>query len=248
MNDFDDDNKTYGLFDSVINRQLFSDLKAENAKVYKFPEVVTKKTDANAESLSVTKNITDFDCLIFTDVLTVRYFLQILEENEFDIYDLDEVRILTYGEAISDELRLSQIHADIIPTLLENTAIIDSLKNYFGTKDFLQLRILIFHEKNNQPEIADSLIQKNLQVTQFAVYEITSRRSDLTKYKIILESGGIDEFIITQPIDLIALEYCFGNKNLNKVLPDTKIIAKGELISKLLTENNIRHHKRFGQF
>lgn len=246
MNDFDN-KKTYGLFDTVINRQLISDLEAGKSKIYKLPQIETKKTNLSAESLAQIKNITFFDCLIFTDVLTVKYFLQILDENEIDLFNLDEVRILTFGETVSDELRLSQIHADIVPSFLDSASIINAMKDYFGTEDFQKLNILVAHEKNDEPEILNLLTADNLQITQMPVYQTFSSKSELIKLKIILESGGIDEFIITSPIDLISLEHYFEIRKSDENFQETKIIAKGELISKMLTENNIKHQIWFGQ-
>lgn len=236
-----DSDKTYGLFESAINRKLLAELKAGKSAIYKFPQVKTKKIPINKKSAEYIQNITSFDCVIFTDVLAVGYFLEILEENRIELYDLDEVRILTYGEAVSDELRLSQIHADIIPTSLNAPTVISSLKNYFGANDFQNLKILIVREKNNKPEISDLLSGENLQITQMPVYEIASSRAELTKLKIILQSGGIDEFIITSPIDLISLGYFFEKMSLDRIFRETKIFAKDDLISKLLAENDIKH-------
>ena len=234
----DENNKTFGLFESVFNRKLISELEEEQSKVYKFPQIETKKVKLIKESLTYLNNLLYFDCIIFTDILTARYFLQCLEENEIDLFILDEVRILTYGETVSDELRLLQIHADVIPGKLDGLSIQNSLKNYFGTQYFENLKILILHKKNSEPEILHLLNVDKLEICKIAVYEIVEKIDDLTKLKIILQSGGIDEFLITSPLDLIWFKEYFEDFSFDEV----KIRAKGEIISRLLSENNIKHN------
>ena len=234
----DKKNKTFGLFDSVLNRNLISELEVKKLKVYKFPQIETRKVKLITESLTYLKNLLYFDCIIFTDILTARYFLESLEENEIDPFVLDEVRILTYGESVSDELRLSQIHADIIPGKLDGLSIINSLKNYFGTQYYKNLKILLLHKKNSKTEVINLLIEDELEVSEIAIYEIVQKKDELTKLKIILKSGGIDEFLITSPLDLIWFEEYFEDFNFDEV----KIRAKEELIAKLLLENNINHY------
>lgn len=211
------DDKTYALFSTPNNKKIIADLEARNKKFIKFPAVETQKFDLDEATLENLLNIKQFDWIIFTDVLTADYFLQILEENEVDLFELDEVRICAYGEAVSDRLRFVQIHTDVLPNQIEDTEIIEAIKNYVNSEIGLrEQNILLLHRQNTKISIAETLIAEGANVLELEIYQMSSDyKQEFPKLRALINGGAIDEFIFSAPEDLIYLKFIINTETIN---------------------------------
>lgn len=236
-----ENDKTYGLFSTPKNKKIIAELEAQNKKTLKIPSVESQRIQLADSTLEKILNFANFDWIVFSDVLTVDYFLEILEENEIDLFELDEVRICAFGEAVSDRLRFVQIHTDVLPTKINNEEIIESIKNYVNNKNGLNgQRILILRQENSRLSITEMLMLENADILELPIYRLDIETPEiLPKLKALISGGAIDEFIISMPEEIIFLTYILSGEKLRQNLFE-HFSVKNETVFKNLFELGIR--------
>jgi len=232
--------KTYGIFANSANRKIIGELENLDFNVKLFPPIETEKVALNETSKEKLKNLKNFDWLIFPDVLAVDYFLEILEENHSDLFELDELRVCAAGEAVADRLRFSSVHSDVIPESIQTESVFAPVANYIGVNSTADLRFLLPREISMQTNLPERLNAVGAVVCEMPIYQIRSFPNlEITKLKTLLKGGAIDEFIFASPIDFIALKYWFGNEEISAVMADTKISAIDGVMYQYARENNL---------
>lgn len=232
--------KTYALFDNGANRKIISDLEKIGAKTILFPALETRES-ADLREKSLSELIENFSWLIFTDIYTVEFFLQKLEEENFDFFSLDEIRVCAYGESVADRLRFAQLHADIIPNSVKTPAVWQSIRDYFIDESELNSeKFLIFKEKSANVEISEKIAAGGAEIAELSIYEVAERdAAETAKLKSLLKGGAIDEFIFTSPRDVTNLAHLFPTEGLEEVLSETKIYAADKVTEQAVEEFRI---------
>lgn len=228
--------KTYALFQTPGNQKLIAKLKKQSAKVFVFPPLETVSISLGENQRKITENLARFDWIIFADVFAVEYFLRILEENAIDLYELDNLRVCALGEAVSDRLRFAQLHADVIPTLIETETIFRTLVEYLGGKSLNELSFLFPKENSINCDLTEKLKKAGAFVLELPIYKINLfSGKEFTKLKILLENGAIDEFIFSSAEDVLALRRYFSDE-VENVRREVKTSAIGEAAFQTLRE------------
>jgi uroporphyrinogen-III synthase len=221
--------KTYALFSTAANKKLIGSLREKGAKVFLFPPLDTEKSALNSAETMRLLEITAFDWIIFTDIFAIEYFLQTLAENNIDAFALDAVKVCAFGEAVSDRLRFAQLHADLVPVLIETENIISDLSAYLDNKEIKKLKFLVVKENADRPAIIEQLWEKGAEVFELPIYKAKiADKTELTKLKILLTGGAIDEFVFSEASDFFGLKFYFPGERLNNVLSGIEISATGE--------------------
>lgn len=242
MPDFSE--KTYALFSTPTNKKIIAALEEQGTKVFQFPPLEIEKTVLDEKFVGCIKNLNAFDWVIFPDVLTVDYFLQNLEENKIDLFEMDSVQVCAFGETVADRLRFVQLHADVVPTSIEATYVFLALSDYIGKDGLNNLNFLLAKESTLEYEIQEKLIEKGAIVFELPVYRTKiSRADEITKLKILLKSGAIDEFVFSSPTDLIALKLYFGDEEISAILSEVRVSAIDKAMSQTLNEHNLKSNK-----
>jgi uroporphyrinogen-III synthase len=210
--------KTYGIFATNANKKIIESLE----DVITFPAVEFERIDFE------TNNLNDFDWLVFTDIFSVDCFLQTLEMQNYELFELDNLRIFASSESISDKLRFQQIHADVIPQKNDVETSFQAIKDYENPDN---LNFLILQENT---KIEQLLKDANANVSAISTYKI-SEIPNVAKLKSLLKGGAIDEFIFTSPEDVFALNYL---GNLDDF--DIKCVAYNEVTFQTLREFGIK--------
>lgn len=211
--------KTYALFDSPANRKLIAEINKSGANQIQFPIVFTEAAELSEETKNLLKNLSGFDWIIFPDIFSVDYFLQALEKFEIDFFELDALRVCAFSETVSDRLRFSQIHADVISNLVETEFVLQTLKDY--EPDFRGLKFLIPTKNGFDLKITERLIQLGASVNKLPVY-ITKINNDnqLVKLKTLLKGGAVDEFIFSSPEDVEFFAVLFQSNEFRGLLAE----------------------------
>ncbi len=233
------DQKTYGLFSTANNRKLIDKLESSGAKVFQFPPIETEKVILDENSTGYLQNLTSFDWLIFPDIFAVDYFLQVLEELSVDFFELDAVKVCVFGESVADRLRFVQLHADLIPNLVETESVFTTITNYTSQNGLENLRFLLLKEIDAEIELSEKLTENKAVVTELPIYQarINDKR-EVSKLKILLAGGAIDEFIFSLQTDIIALKYLFSVDEISEVFNEIKVLATDEVMFQMLKEHN----------
>lgn len=233
--------KTFALFSNPINKKIVAELEKNNAKVFRFPMPEIKKLAPDETSIGVLKNLDAIDWIIFPDVLTVDFFLETLQANEIDLFEMDSVQVCALGEAVADRLRFVQLHADVIPTSLDAANVFIALSDFIGKGELSNLRFLLPKEVSREYEIKEKLVRCGANVVELPIYQaMISRDWEIAKLKVLLQSGAIDEFIISSPIDLVALEIYFNRESTAETLSKLNISAVDKLVFQTLREHELK--------
>lgn len=232
--------KIYGLFPGTGSRKITEKLENAGASVISFPrfEAELISSDYSRETFEDIKKI---DWIIFPDVFTVDFFLEILRANDVDLFDLDEIRVCALGEVVSDRLRFVQLHADVIPNTIETDNVLSAMQSYIFEGNFSGLKILLPQRFNAADDVAEALKKNGAEVFQLPVYKINPpAQTDISKLKALLKGGAIDEFVFSSPEDFIFLRHLFDEDLPSRILAGIKITAADGLIFQTARENKLK--------
>ena len=223
--------KTYALFDSPLNKKTIAEFEREEIETVVFSTITPNQIENNN---SLLKNLREFDWLIFSDVYAVEYFVNALEKSGVDLYELDEMRVLAYGEAVADRLRFSRLHADVIPSTIKTSDVLRSLKDYvFDEDEFENLRFLVLKENGSEVDLVHELSD----VIELPIYSVEIKdKVAIPKFKALLKGGAIDEFIFSSHYDVLNLAQLFQSENLSELLEEIKLTATDKLTLQSLQE------------
>lgn len=232
--------KSYGIFSTAANRKIINDLENKGAKVFQFPVTETEIID-NWEIIDFIKNeLSAVDWLIFADIFTVDYFIELLEKSGNDLFELDEKRILVFGEAIADKLRFSQIHADVIPNSIRTVDIFLKLIEYLQTDNFVGIKFFMPISSDYINDLKKILETKGAEVIEKEIYKLKiENKNEITKLFALLKGGAIDNFIFSAPEDIFYFSRLFNSLNLSEVLSEVNIFATNEITMQTLHENKL---------
>lgn len=234
------DSETYAVFDHPRNKKLISQLENAGGKVFKIPLAKLIKIEELQFSFPV-EEINLFDWIIFADVFAAEFFLEFLNDNNFDLFELDDLHICALGEAVAERLRFAQIHTDVIPVFNTTEKIIESIENYiYDERELAEKRFLLIQEAAARFDVAGRLEEKHAKVSEGAIYRAEySPESELPRIKALVKGGAIDELIFTAPEDLPHFRFLFRDENITDVLREAKISAADEATRQTLRENRI---------
>lgn len=218
--------KIYALFDTGANKKIIAELNKIGAEIILFPPINIEIV-SNIETEQLLRSLKKFDWLILTDVYAAEYFVTSLKKLEFDLFELDALRVLAFGEAVSDRLRFSQLHADVITNSIKTLDVLQALQDYiFDEAEFENLEFLVVQAQNAKANLSDELKKLNAKVTQIAIYQTKiTETATSTKLKTLLKGGAADEFIFSSPSDVVNLAHLFQTEKLDEVLAETKLTA-----------------------
>jgi uroporphyrinogen-III synthase len=206
--------KTFAIFDTPFNKKLISELESKNQNLILFPHFTKTASETDSFELS------NYDWLIFTDINTVEFFVQSLENRNVNLFELDELRVCAFGEAVSDKLRLRQLHADVIPAKADAQSVISAIKEY--EIDFDSQRFLIINAVNSNKNLVDAFASETTSFDVLSVYEYDKVEIS-AKSKALLKGGAIDEFIFNSPEDVCDFVAIFSETEINVVASDSII-------------------------
>ncbi len=236
-----DEQKTYGLFSSNSNRKLIKEFESVGAKIIQFPTLDIEKLILDKAAVRHLQNLSDFDWIIFPDVFAVDCFLEYLEEEGIDFFELDAVRVCVLGEAVADRLRFVQLHADLIPSLIETENVFTALMNYIGPEKLRNLRFLLLKEIETDSKLSKKLIENKAIVMELPVYQAKlAKTKEILKLKVLLKGGAIDEFIFSSLTDIISLKFLFESDELAETLAGVEVSATDETVLQALREENLK--------
>jgi len=236
--------KTYAIFANPAHRKLISELESSGSKVFQFTALKTEKIESETAAKIIGNVLEEYDWIIFEDVYSVDYFLEILEEQGTDFYELDALRVLAYGEAVADRLRFVRLHADIITKSRKTNKVFSTLISYIGESEIAKLNFFIPKALEYGSGLKDKLIESQARVTELSIYQmLTTDKKETAKIKALIKGGAIDEFIFTSPEDVLSLTGYAFPEILSEFLSETTASGTNETIRQTLSENDLNPTK-----
>lgn len=232
--------KSYGIFSTVANRKIINDLESNGKKVFQFPVIETESLESEEINEFIQNELANVDWLVFTDIFSVDFFIELLEKLNIDLFELDDKRVLVFGEAIADKLRFSQIHADLIPISINLDDIFSNLKQYLQVDNFAGIKFFVPISSSSLNKFGELLKEKNAEVIELEIYNTRiNNPSELAKLSALLKGGAIDEFIFSAPEDINYLSSLFNQQDLAEVLQESEVFATNQITMQTLNEHRI---------
>jgi uroporphyrinogen-III synthase len=227
---------SYAMFSNESNKQLILKLTENGNVVHSIPPIITIRNDLDEETSRVLKSFASIDWLVFTDVFTVDYFVEFLTENQIDPFNLDAIRICAFGEAVSDRLRFSEIHADIIATSIESNAICNSMMDYIQNAS-ANTNVIVLKRLDAKIGLTELLTTSDFKTTEIANYRgLEPEPMIFAKTKALIAGGAIDELVFTDPSDFVGLKMIFNEMNIKEVLAGIRLSVVNKLMFQMLFE------------
>lgn len=230
-------NKTIGIVDNSANKRIIKKLNEQGFEIILIPAISTEKYFDKSANIEIEK-LLNFDWLIFTDIYSVDYFIEVLTNKNFNLFELDNLRVCAFGEVVADRLRFSQIHSDIIPGNLSSETILEDLKNYIASdNEKIQQSILIVKEQNENIELLEQLKNSFRNAVEYSVYMSKINKLDgISKIRVLINNGAFDEVRFFSAEDLHAFLKIAGLKSLKKLSQKIKLTSDNETILKSIDE------------
>lgn len=234
------DPKTYAVLDSLRNKKLIDGLEKAGGKVVKIPPAKITKIEMSEFGVPL-EEIARFDWLIFADVYAAEFFLELLREQDFDLFELDDLRVCAFGEAVADCLRFARIHTDVIPVVNSTEKIVEAIENYIYDENALAgKRFLLLKEASEQFGLVGELEKRNAEVREAAIFRAEyPSPNELPKIKALVKGGAIDEIIFAAPEDFLHYRFLFRREPIAEILRGAKVSASDETTRQTLRENKV---------
>lgn len=231
-----DSEKQYGICSTPFNKTIIFGLQKQGINLKVFPSAEIVKNTLDEKSKELLSNLEKFDWIIFPDIFAVDLFVEILQEEEIDLFDLDLIRICALGEAVADRLRFSQIHADLIPTKIDSRSVIKSFEAYLSD-EFKDVKILMIQNS----ELSKELAEKEIENHKIEIYKtILPDSTETAKLKALLNGGAVDVFLFYGIEEIAGLKLLFPDDSLENLLSESEIIALEPIVYQHLRERNLR--------
>ncbi len=228
--------KTFGLFENSFNRKTIMDYEAQGTRVIRFPKVIKKSVDLSENDRVHLLDLQHFEWVVFTDVYSVDFFLEFLESNNVDFFELDDLRVIAFGEAVADRLRFVQLHADIIAERIEAKSVFQNLADYlFDADGFRTLKVMVVKCEDINQRLCERLKKASSKVTEISIYR-TELEENPTKIKVMLKGGAFDEVFLDTVDEVFDLSLLLESGKLPETLKESVVFTKDKIAWQALRE------------
>lgn len=231
--------KKYGIYSTAVNRRLVETLKEKAFDLIEFSPFEVQSIEPLEDKKKLFLDIGRLEWIIFTDIFSADFFIEELERNNIDIFELDEVRICSFGEAVADRLRFVQIHSDIIAQKIIEKDILNAIIKYNDQSENLN-NLTVVKLKDEIGSLSAELENNNFSAIELVLGKcIIPPQNDLAKQKALLKGGAIDEMIFCSVEDVWQFRLQFGELRQYKDLIET-FWGSDEITLKTLDEFGIK--------
>ena len=228
---------TIALFSSGKNHRQFEKIVERPGEIIRFPPPEFGKGDFKPQILN---DLSDFDWLIIADPVTADIFVNRLEENDFDLFELDRLRICVGGETTADRLRFRQIHSDVIPSASFSAEIFAALRDYIDDEtEWENLRFLFPRTVELNLNLGERIRRKKSEIIELPLTAVEFAGANPAKLKSLLLGGAIDEFYFSAPEEIFYLRQLLRTEKVAPFLDEVKITAADDPTRQSLRENGV---------
>lgn len=224
---------SYAVFES--GRAISTALISSGKRVFTIPAPLIEPVHLTPADRAVIKNISEYAWIIFQDVLAVDYFVEALSDNDVDPFELDLVRVCAVGEIVSDRLRFSSLHSDVITRSAAGEDIVRAITEY---GEVSQVKIVIPVEASENPGLVELLCSAGSEACEIPIYRMRTT-GETARIKALLTGGAIDEIIFSTAEDFLTLKYLLRPSDLTTVTKGIKISATDQSLIRHLKENGL---------
>ncbi len=198
--------KSVAIFSSAKNAKITNGLRDRGHEIFLLPAVNPVPNSLEEREIELISQPLKYDWIVFSDIFSADFLIQRLEANNFDLFQLDAVRICATCESVADRLRFSEIHSDVIAGSIEAAKIFEKLRDYAGQNELANLRFLILKRFQMEFELVNYLTAAESSVETVDIYRFEVEKTyDLPRIKALFAGGAIDEIILSDTGEFLSL-------------------------------------------
>ncbi|QQS42052.1 MAG: hypothetical protein IPM63_03660 [Acidobacteriota bacterium] len=205
--------------------------------MFALPDPGVVPRDPGEQELSLLEGPGRFDWVLFPDILSVERLGFLAESRGVDLFQFDSCVICALGEAVADQLRFIQLHADIIPSDLTERSIARSVADYAGGEPVLGKRTLLVIGS------VEEALPRGLPIGSFGGIEtlwlFELRRGGLQGFareKALFKGGAADAVFVSSAYDLVLLRVLEQAHGFDVLGSGEEILCADELTKSALRE------------
>src|ERR1043166_9841749 len=214
---------------SPTERQLKISFEQGGLRVFTWPEINLTESDDHTSLDEAIENLFGYDWLILKNERAAEFFLQRLTELKNQTGSLDELHVLTIGEATLAKLVEAQVHVDVLLDRHAHNCVIASLGSYIGSGDALAGLNLLFPSANvSREEFEAELEERGARIDCVAAYRTTLDTRRIAELNALLAGGGVDAVIFRNSNSIEEFARVFDTDDLPRVLAGVSVICVDE--------------------
>jgi len=211
------------------------------ANVIMCPTIEIREPDNYDRLDEALDHLYGYDWLIFTSTNGVAYFLRRLKDREFQVSDLDEIKVCAIGQRTADKLHDAHVHVDLVPSQSTAEGVFQALSEFAGGDAHLHgLNFLLPRAAVGRDHLPKALEQAGARIDVVTTYQtVLPENFDRGKLAAML-AGSSDCIAFTSPSTIKNLAKLFDTHDLGKTLPAIVVACIGSVTAETATEYGLR--------
>jgi uroporphyrinogen III methyltransferase/synthase len=212
-------------------------LEGYGAKVIVCPTIEVREPDNYERLDEALDHLYGYDWLIFTSTNGVAYFLRRLKDREFQVSDLDEIKVCAIGQRTADKLHDAHVHVDLVPSQSTAEGVFQALSEFAGGEAHLHgLNFLLPRAAVGRDHLPKALEQAGARIDVVTTYQtVLPENFDRGKLAAMLAGSG-DCIAFTSPSTIKNLAKLFDTHDLGKTLPGIVVACIGSVTADTAAE------------
>jgi uroporphyrinogen-III synthase len=227
------------LFERVQNRKEIERIRGAGDPLIILPAATDGEASLDGVG-GIPASVGSCDWLVLADLRSAERFVALFEERSQELLQLDAVSVCAAGEAVSDTLRFSQVHTDLLPTTISAQAVFTAIVDYAGGKDRLEgLSFVIAYSGAGHYMPADEIRSAGALVQEVCLGAPRSHTREEATSIALVKGGGFDSFIFSSASDVYDLAELVFPDTIESVLKGAEAIAGDDLAWGALRERGV---------
>ncbi len=210
---------------------LENSINEKNVELFFFPTIEIKPLSPNENEFHKLKNYSSYDYLIFTSANAVKYFIQIIGENNFQANR--NLQIVATGEKTANELNKLNIEVNILPNKFSASGVLDVLPENLSGK-----KILIPGSKISRKELRLNLAARGATVDFIPIYDTVTRTAPEIETNNLKEVN-FDAFVFTSPSSFFGFLKIFDVSEPQIFFKNRTVIPIGDVTAKSIESESV---------
>ena len=217
--------------------ELTTMLEGYGAKVIVCPTIEVREPDNYERLDEALDHLYGYDWLIFTSTNGVEYFLRHLKDREFQVSDLDDIKVCAIGQRTADKLHDAHVHVDLVPSQSTAEGVFQALSEFAGGDAHLHgLNFLLPRAAVGRDHLPKALEQAGARIDVVTTYQtVLPENFDRGKLAAMLAGSG-DCIAFTSPSTIKNLAKLFDTHDLGKTLPGIVVACIGSVTAETAVE------------
>lgn len=210
-------------------------LEQNGAQVINFSVIKTFPTSTAIKLRDLLSN--NYDWIIFSSENGVRYFFQLLFNENLDSRALMKSKIACIGKETATKLKDYGLIADFIPSSFTSSVFVEEFLESVNLKNKKILRVKGNFHKDF---IFESISEKGIEIFPFEVYAIERKEPDEKLIENLIHQGA-DAYLFTSSSTVKNFFDILGETTAQKLLSESSVFAIGPVTRATLNDNKVEN-------